>query len=66
MRTMTVADLPNLDGATLGSSPWRVISQEQINRFADATADHQWIHVDPDRAATGPFGRTIAHARPAR
>ena len=61
MRTMTVAELPNLDGATLGSSRWREISQDQINRFADATADHQWIHVDPDRAATGPFGRTIAH-----
>jgi acyl dehydratase len=61
MRTVTVAELPNLEGASLGSGPWREISQDQINRFADATTDHQWIHVDPARAATGPFGRTIAH-----
>ena len=61
MRTVTAAELPNLDGATLGSGPWRETSQDQINRFADATAEHQWIHVDPARAATGPFGRTIAH-----
>lgn len=61
MRTVTFADLPDLEGATLGSGGWSQISQDRVNRFADATDDHQWIHVDPARAATGPFGRTIAH-----
>jgi acyl dehydratase len=61
MRTVTVADLPDLEGATLGPGTWHEISQDQVDRFADATGDHQWIHVDPARAATGPFGRTIAH-----
>ncbi|MGH8867805.1 MAG: MaoC family dehydratase [Actinomycetes bacterium] len=48
-------------GETLGSSGWHTITQQQVDRFADATGDHQWIHVDPDRAASGPFGGTIAH-----
>jgi acyl dehydratase len=48
-------------GEELGTSDWVTITQEQINTFADATGDHQWIHVDPERAATGPFGGTIAH-----
>ena len=48
-------------GEELGSSEWLTVTQEQINTFADATGDHQWIHVDPERAATGPFGTTIAH-----
>jgi acyl dehydratase len=48
-------------GLELGPGEWREITQEQVNRFADATGDHQWIHVDPERAATGPFGGTIAH-----
>ncbi|UER53373.1 MaoC family dehydratase [Kineosporiaceae bacterium SCSIO 59966] len=48
-------------GTHLGYSDWHTITQEQIDRFADATGDHQWIHVDPDRAAQGPFGATIAH-----
>ena len=61
MRTVTIADLPDLEGATLGPGTWHEISQDQVDRFADATGDHQWIHVDPARAATGPFGRTIAH-----
>jgi len=61
MRTVTVADLPDLEGAQLGSSSWHEISQDQINQFADATGDHQWIHIDPERAAAGPFGTTIAH-----
>jgi len=42
-------------------SNWFVVDQPRINQFADATGDHQWIHVDPDRAASGPFGATIAH-----
>ena len=48
-------------GSALGASSWVDITQEQVNLFADATGDHQWIHVDPERAATGPFGGTIAH-----
>lgn len=45
----------------LGSSDWLVLDQDRVNRFADATGDHQWIHVDEARAAAGPFGGTIAH-----
>jgi len=48
-------------GEELGTSDWLTVTQEQINTFADATGDHQWIHVDPERAAAGPFGATIAH-----
>jgi acyl dehydratase len=48
-------------GDHLGHSDWRTITQEQVNLFADATGDHQWIHVDPERAKGGPFGGTIAH-----
>jgi acyl dehydratase len=48
-------------GTHLGYSDWRTITQEQINLFADATGDHQWIHVDPEKAKDGPFGTTIAH-----
>ena len=50
-----------LVGELLGYSPYVEITQEQINTFAEATGDHQWIHVDPEKAATGPFGKTIAH-----
>jgi acyl dehydratase len=48
-------------GHHLGYSDYRVVTQEQVDLFADATGDHQWIHVDPVRAAAGPFGGTIAH-----
>jgi acyl dehydratase len=48
-------------GKHLGYSEWLEITQERINTFADATGDHQWIHVDPERAKSGPFGATIAH-----
>jgi acyl dehydratase len=48
-------------GAELGPSEWHEITQRQIDLFAEATGDHQWIHVDPERAAAGPFGTTIAH-----
>ncbi len=48
-------------GTHLGYSDWLEITQDRVDRFADATGDHQWIHVDPARAATGPFGGTIAH-----
>lgn len=49
------------EGTDLGVSDWLVVDQERINTFADATGDHQWIHTDPERAASGPFGGTIAH-----
>ena len=56
-----VADLEKAVGTHLGHSEWHTIDQEQIDAFADATGDHQWIHVDPVQAAEGPFGATIAH-----
>ncbi|HWU06167.1 MAG TPA: MaoC family dehydratase [Streptomyces sp.] len=61
-RTATGLDeIKALAGADLGRTDWQEITQERVNTFADATGDHQWIHTDPDRAATGPFGGTIAH-----
>lgn len=48
-------------GEDIGTSQWYTITQQQIDTFAEATGDHQWIHVDPERAAQGPFGTTIAH-----
>ncbi len=57
----SIEELNKLAGQHLGWSDWHVIDQDQVNLFADATGDHQWIHVDPDRAASGPFGATIAH-----
>ncbi len=48
-------------GEEIGSSDWHTVDQAQINAFADATGDQQWIHVDPEAAAKGPFGTTIAH-----
>ena len=48
-------------GKDLGKSEWLQVTQERINQFADATLDHQWIHVDPERAKNGPFGQTIVH-----
>jgi acyl dehydratase len=49
------------EGSQLGPTDWLQISQDRVDLFADATDDHQWIHVDPERAAKGPFGATIAH-----
>ena len=54
-------DLISAVGTVLGSSEWLEIDQQRINLFADATGDHQWIHVDPARAKDGPFGKCIAH-----
>ncbi|MEY4214228.1 MAG: hypothetical protein RL458_2454, partial [Pseudomonadota bacterium] len=56
-----LGDLKSMVGEELAVSNWFVVDQPRINQFADATGDHQWIHVDPDRAASGPFGATIAH-----
>lgn len=54
-------ELQALAGVDLGHTGWLEITQDRVNTFADATDDHQWIHVDPERAANGPFGGTIAH-----
>lgn len=56
-----IAGLKELVGQELGTSDWHQITQEQVNQFADATGDHQWIHVDVERAKAGPFGGPIAH-----
>ena len=60
-RELPLEEIRKLVGTEIFVSDWRKITQDQINMFADATADHQWIHVDPERAAGGPFGTTIAH-----
>ncbi len=57
----TLGDLRPLVGTRLGSSSWVTVDQARIDAFADATGDHQWIHVDPQRAVSGPFGGTVAH-----
>jgi acyl dehydratase len=59
--TVTFEELPQLAGKELGYTDWRQVNQEQINTFADAADDHQWIHVDPEKAKDGPFGAPIAH-----
>ena len=56
-----IDELKKLAGNDLGTSEWIEVTQERIDTFADATGDHQWIHVDPERAAEGPFGAPIAH-----
>ena len=62
MRTFqTLAELAACVGETIAVSDWITISQQRVDLFAEATDDHQWIHVDPVRAAAGPFGNTIAH-----
>ena len=60
-RYPTLAGLQALVGQDLGSSDWVLVEQQRIDLFAQATGDHQWIHVDPVRAAAGPFGATVAH-----
>lgn len=62
MRTFTSLDeVAGAGGTDIGTSDWVVVDQDRIDAFADATLDHQWIHVDVERAASGPFGTTIAH-----
>ncbi len=60
-RRVRMDELPGLIGTTFGPSEPIVVDQDRITRFADATDDHQWLHVDAQRAAEGPFGTTIAH-----
>lgn len=59
--TTTVAELATLGHHDFGSTEWMTIGQKRVDLFADATDDHQWIHIDPERASSGPFGSTIAH-----
>ena len=61
VRPSSVADLRALEGTELGPTDWLEVTQEQIDAFAAVTGDHQWIHVDPERAAASPMGSTIAH-----
>jgi acyl dehydratase len=62
MRVFTTFDeLAEAAGEDLGTSPWLEITQDRVDEFAEATGDHQWIHVDHEKAAEGPFGGTIAH-----
>ncbi|MEU0948702.1 MaoC family dehydratase [Streptomyces canus] len=56
-----IEELSEAVGERLGYSSWHTITQRQIDQFAEATGDRQWIHIDPEKAAGGPFGRTIAH-----
>ncbi|BCO40916.1 hypothetical protein MINTM001_20550 [Mycobacterium paraintracellulare] len=56
-----IADFEAHVGEHLGFSDWRQVTQKEIDLFAEATGDHQWIHVDPEKAAAGPYGKTIAH-----
>lgn len=59
---ITIDEIPNQVGKIVGTSQWRTVTQEMINAFAEATDDHQWIHLDAERAAREtPFGGTIAH-----
>ena len=58
---LTREELESAGELDLGTSEWETITQEQVNGFAEATKDHQWIHVDPDLAKQGPFGTTVAH-----
>lgn len=57
----SIDDLEAAIGVEIGPSGWLEVTQERVNGFADATDDHQWIHLDPERARSGPFGSTIAH-----
>jgi acyl dehydratase len=61
MAFATIDELRAAIGTEIGHGDWQEIDQDRIDRFADATGDHQWIHVDPERAAAGPFGTTVAH-----
>ena len=61
MRIPHLADLQGMVGQSLGTSDWVTVDQARIDKFAEATGDFQWIHVDTERAAKGPYGKTIAH-----
>ncbi|MFJ3214106.1 MaoC family dehydratase [Streptomyces flaveolus] len=56
-----IDELEKAVGTVIGHSNWHTVTQNDIDRFADATGDHQWIHIDPEKAAQGPYGTTVAH-----
>ncbi len=58
---VSIDELPDLVGHQFPPGPWKAVEQQMIDAFADATGDYQWIHVDTERAADGPFGTTVAH-----
>jgi acyl dehydratase len=58
---LTLTELEQAQGRELGATDWVTVDQRVIDLFAEATGDHQWIHVDPEKAAAGPFGQTVAH-----
>jgi len=60
-RTISYGDAAGMAGTDLGFTEWMLVTQQRVDQFAEATDDHQWIHVDPVRAKDGPFGATIAH-----
>ena len=61
LETLSIDELPQSVGRTFGPTDWLTIEQSRVDQFAEATGDHQWIHVDPEAAKQGPFGATIAH-----
>lgn len=61
LRPTSIQELQELVDTELGPTDWNVLTQRDTDTFADVTGDHQWIHVDPERAAAGPFGTTIGH-----
>ena len=61
MNPVEIKDLPGMVGQEVGVSDWVLVDQDRVNQFAEATGDHQWIHVDVERAKAGPFGGPIAH-----
>lgn len=61
LRPTTIEELTALEGRELGPTDWHTLTQAEIDAFAEVTGDHQWIHVDTERAAAGPFGGTIGH-----
>ena len=61
LETLSIDELPDAVGRTFGPTDWLLIEQSRVDQFAEATGDHQWIHIDPEAAKNGPFGATIAH-----
>ena len=59
--TLSISEIEGTSERDLGASDWHTVEQAHVNQFADATGDHQWIHVDPEMAKQGPFGTTVAH-----
>jgi acyl dehydratase len=61
LSTLSIDEVPDSVGRTFGPTDWLTVEQSRVDQFAEGTGDHQWIHVDQERAKDGPFGGTIAH-----